>query len=109
MTGMSSCYAFTAVAGLLIDSINIVFQISPVYPSSLKPRYFNNGTLILMIFANMDLVCIHFSDFTESYEALANTCTQICHLMHIKFSSFGLLRSLTKISVSLQQLGLRYR
>ena len=62
-----------------------------------------------MIFANMDLVYIHFSDFTESYEALANTCTQICHLMHIKFSSFGLLRSLTKISVSLKQLDLRYR
>ena len=37
----------------------------------------------------MDLVYIHFRDFTESYKTLANGSIQICVLMHIKFIDFG--------------------
>ena len=46
----------------------------------------------------MDLMYIQFSDFTEKYETLTNTCIHICLLMCIKFSGLGSLAKVGKIS-----------
>ena len=58
--------------------------------------YFND-TQFQWFVAGMHLVYIHFSNFDESYEILGSTCAQICLLMHVKFSGFGLLTKIIKI------------
>ena len=62
----------------------------------LRPSYFSD-TLILAISVSMKLGYTHFSNFTESYEILANTSIQcVCLIMTTMSSIKRIITSIMK-------------
>ena len=56
----------------------------------------------LQFFVGMYLASTNFTNFSVSYETLANACTQICLLTLLNLAVLGCLAEITIICVSLK-------